>query len=125
MPAHRISRFPNGQVSLHADAVAIHAVVPGHGFYRNDGRYDVVPHGDLAVAAAAIRAAFPEARVTVRTLTNHGRTRPTVSIRPSVAMLADVAALDAEWQVMAARGDSHRAMVDVVINHPTYLRLAA
>ena len=125
MPAHRISRTPNGQVSIHAATEAIHAVVPGHGFYRNGGRYDVVPHGDLAVAAAAIRAAFPEARVTARTLTNHGRTRPTVSIRPPAAMEADVAALDTEWQAMVARGLSHREMVDVVINHPAYLRHAA
>jgi hypothetical protein len=102
--AHNLSTHPRTlQPDLKADTIAIHRAAPieCYGYWRNGGQYDLTIKSyanseDLSLKelAAALRAAFPGARIRATTRK--------VSVRPSLEMLAEFAAMEAAWQKAVA-----------------------
>ncbi len=108
-----------GQADITTDVQALYAVIGDHAMYgsvhmhyQNDGFW-LSSMVDRKVTAAAIRAAFPAARVRI--------IKSGVRVRFPVAMMERVARLEADWQTWAAQGLSHREMQRRAINHPEYL----
>jgi len=102
--AHNLSIHPSTrQPDLRADTIAIHRAAPVecYGYWRNAGQYDLSIKSyankdglTLKDLAAALRVAFPEARIRATTRK--------VSVRPSLEMLAKFDAMEAAWQKAVA-----------------------
>jgi hypothetical protein len=131
-PLYTLRIAINGQPSISADEVALHALattnatlvtstidgreyVTGrpHVSYGNDGERRVTGVTGVAAFRAVVKAAGARTRKTTRC----------IKVLPAAALLTARDTIDADWQRWAAAGLTHREMKIRGINHPAYRAL--